>query len=78
MPNARGAGAAGGGDGVGAGSGRTAGGAAISTKHANFIVNQDHARAADIEALIDCAQAAVKEKFGIELEREVRIIGEHA
>lgn len=58
--------------------GRTAGGAAISTKHANFIVNQDHARAADIEALIDCAQAAVKEKFGIELEREVRIIGEHA
>ena len=58
--------------------GRTVGGAAISTKHANFIVNRGHARAADIEALIDCAQAAVKEKFGIELEREVRIIGEHA
>ena len=55
--------------------GRAMGGAVISTKHANFIVNRGHARAADIEALIDCAQAAVREKFGIELEREVRIIG---
>ncbi|MGQ0749901.1 MAG: UDP-N-acetylmuramate dehydrogenase [Betaproteobacteria bacterium] len=58
--------------------GHTVGGAVISTKHANFIVNRGHARAADIEALIDCAQAAVREKFGIELEREVRIIGERA
>ena len=52
------------------------GGAVISPKHANFIVNQDEARAADIEALIELAQRAVKEKFGIELECEVRIIGE--
>ena len=34
------------------------------------------ARAADIEALIGLAQRAVKDKFGIELEREVRIVGE--
>ncbi len=57
--------------------GRRIGGAEISRKHANFIVNSGGASAADIEALIDLAQSAVREKFGVELEREVRIIGEH-
>jgi UDP-N-acetylmuramate dehydrogenase len=52
------------------------GGAEISNKHANFIVNTGGASAADIEALIDLAQKTVREKFGVELEREVRIIGE--
>jgi UDP-N-acetylmuramate dehydrogenase len=56
--------------------GHAIGGAVISPKHANFIVNKDGARAADIEALIEVAQRAVKEKFGIRLECEVRIIGE--
>jgi UDP-N-acetylmuramate dehydrogenase len=56
--------------------GRAIGGAVISPKHSNFIVNTGDASAADIEALIDLAQASVKEKFGIELEREVRIVGE--
>jgi UDP-N-acetylmuramate dehydrogenase len=55
--------------------GRVIGGAVISPKHANFIVNSGDARAADIEALIDLAQSSVKEKFGVELEREVRIVG---
>jgi len=54
------------------------GGAMISPKHANFIVNRGAARASDIEALIECAQKAVKERFGIELEREVRILGDRA
>jgi UDP-N-acetylmuramate dehydrogenase len=54
------------------------GGAAISEKHANFIVNVGHASAADIEALIEIAHASVSRKFGIDLEREVRIIGEPA
>ena len=58
--------------------GRTIGGAVISPKHANFIVNTGDARAADIEALMELAQAAVRQQFGIELEREVRIIGEPA
>jgi UDP-N-acetylmuramate dehydrogenase len=58
--------------------GHTRGGAMISVKHANFIVNTGNASAADIEALIDTAQRAVREKFGIELVREVRIIGEAA
>jgi len=56
--------------------GRAIGGAQISTKHANFIVNAGGARAADIEALVELAERSVKEKFGVELEREVRIVGE--
>ncbi len=56
--------------------GRAIGGARISAKHANFIVNPGGARAADIEALIELAERSVKEKFGIVLEREVRIVGE--
>lgn len=51
------------------------GGAEISKKHSNFIVNTGGASAADIEALIDLAQDAVQQKFGVDLEREVRIIG---
>lgn len=58
--------------------GHTIGGAMISPKHANFIVNRGDARAADIEALIELARSAVKARFGIELEREVKIIGEPA
>ena len=58
--------------------GHVQGGAMISDKHANFIVNTGHARAADIEALIETAHAAVKQKFGIDLEREVRIVGDAA
>ncbi|MBX3649810.1 MAG: UDP-N-acetylmuramate dehydrogenase [Burkholderiales bacterium] len=58
--------------------GRSIGGAAISAKHANFIVNTGSATAADIEALIAEAQQAVVRQFGIRLEQEVRVIGEPA
>ncbi len=55
------------------------GAARISEKHANFIVNpRGRARAADIEALIEHARRTVKERFGIELHPEVRIVGEAA
>jgi UDP-N-acetylmuramate dehydrogenase len=56
--------------------GTRSGGAMISDKHSNFIVNTGGASAADIEALIEMARAAVRAKFGVELEREVKIIGE--
>jgi UDP-N-acetylmuramate dehydrogenase len=56
--------------------GHAIGGAMISPKHANFIVNTGNATAADIEMLIVAAEDAVRAKFGIALEREVRIIGE--
>lgn len=52
------------------------GGAMVSTKHANFIVNTGHAHAADIEALIMTIQDTVKQKTGVELIPEVKIIGE--
>ena len=56
--------------------GHRIGGAVISTKHANFIVNTGAASAADIEALIELAREEVKKRFGVELETEVRILGE--
>jgi UDP-N-acetylmuramate dehydrogenase len=53
------------------------GGARVSEKHANFIVNPDgHARAMDIEALITHVREAVRARTGIDLEPEVRITGE--
>jgi UDP-N-acetylmuramate dehydrogenase len=52
------------------------GGAMVSRKHANFIVNTGTATSADIEALIEHVQKTVKERCGVLLEREVRIIGE--
>jgi len=55
------------------------GGARISEKHANFIVNpRGRASAADIEWLIAQAREAVRAKFGVELHAEVRIVGEPA
>ena len=54
------------------------GDAQVSEKHANFIVNLGSARAADIEGLITQVQAVVKTQTGIELQREVRIVGEIA
>jgi UDP-N-acetylmuramate dehydrogenase len=57
--------------------GYAVGGARISEKHANFIVNPGgRGRAADIEALIEHARRTVKERFGVELQAEVRIVGE--
>jgi len=52
------------------------GGCYISTKHANFIVNEGGATSADIEELIRHVQNVVKAKFDVNLETEVRIIGE--
>lgn len=55
------------------------GGARISEKHANFIVNPTRrASATDIERLIEHARATVRERFGVDLQPEVRIIGEPA
>ena len=52
------------------------GDALVSEKHANFIVNAGAARAADVRALIQRCQAAVKAQFGIELVPEVELVGE--
>ena len=53
------------------------GGARVSEKHSNFIVNPDgRASAADVELLIEHVRATVKAKTGVNLDPEVRIIGE--
>jgi UDP-N-acetylmuramate dehydrogenase len=58
--------------------GRQLGGAMVSDKHANFILNAGNATAADIEALIGEVRSAVQRSSGVELELEVRVIGEAA
>ncbi|AWV34012.1 UDP-N-acetylmuramate dehydrogenase [Paenibacillus sp. FSL H7-0716] len=52
------------------------GGAEVSKKHAGFIVNADNATASDYIGLIHHVRATVKDKFGVDLETEVEIIGE--
>ena len=52
------------------------GGAQVSEKHANFIVNLGKATAADIENLIEEVRMVVKHKTGVELHPEVRIVGD--
>jgi len=54
------------------------GGAVVSAKHANFLVNEGEASAADIEQLIAHVQDEVERKHGVRLSPEVRILGEPA
>lgn len=56
--------------------GKRIGGAQVSEKHANFIVNVGDATATDIEDLINEVRATVLQQTGVELHPEVRIIGE--
>ncbi len=56
--------------------GQRIGGAQVSDKHANFIINTGGASAADIEQLIEWVQAQVLETQGVALQREVEIVGE--
>lgn len=58
--------------------GRRVGGAVVSEKHANFILNEGEATAADLEALIDLVRDTVRSRHGVELELEARIVGDPA
>lgn len=58
--------------------GHRIGGAEVSRRHSNFIVNAGGASAADIEALVNHVQSTVQARTGVLLEREVRIVGERA
>ncbi len=57
--------------------GRCVGGACVSEKHANFIVNTGKAQAADVEELMTLVQKKVEQVHGVRLKPEVHIIGEH-
>lgn len=52
------------------------GGAQVSEKHANFVINTGDATAADIECLIEHVRSTVEERFGVSLQHEVRMVGE--
>jgi UDP-N-acetylmuramate dehydrogenase len=56
--------------------GATEGGAMVSTKHANFIVNIGDASAEDVRTLMAHCQAEVKRQFGVDLVPEVELVGE--
>lgn len=56
--------------------GKRIGGAVVSEKHANFIINEKNATATDIEALIEHVQKIVEEQCGVLLQKEVCIVGE--
>lgn len=55
--------------------GRRVGGAEVSTKHAGFIVNVGGAKAKDVLDLVDIIKTEVLQKFGVELEPEIKFIG---
>jgi UDP-N-acetylmuramate dehydrogenase len=52
------------------------GDAEVSTKHANFIVNRGHASAADVIGLIHKVRRMIKQKAGVWLDLELKIVGE--
>jgi UDP-N-acetylmuramate dehydrogenase len=54
---------------------RPYGGAQFSALHANFLINDGTARAADLEGLGETVRADVRAKFGVELEWEIKRIG---
>jgi UDP-N-acetylmuramate dehydrogenase len=56
--------------------GHRIGGAAISPRHANFVENVDRATSADCLALMTEARRRARDRFGVELEREVVLVGE--
>lgn len=56
--------------------GKGVGGAEVSTKHAGFIINKNNATATDYIQTIRMVQHVVKEKYNVDLELEVKIVGE--
>jgi len=56
--------------------GKRIGNAEISSQHANFFISNGKTRSEDMKALLELAQKAVQDKFGIQLEPEIEIIGE--
>ena len=52
------------------------GGAMISERHGNFFVNLGEARAADVLALVELARTRVRATAGIDLDLEIRVVGE--
>lgn len=56
--------------------GYSIGGAQVSRKHAGFIINTGHATASEVLELIEYIQKAAREQFGVDLQTEIRVVGE--
>ena len=56
--------------------GKGSGGAEVSVKHAGFIINKNNATASDYIETIEMVRTEVKKTFGVDLELEVKIVGE--
>jgi UDP-N-acetylmuramate dehydrogenase len=56
--------------------GAVRGGARVSPTHANFIINDGSASAADVHALVEACRAAVKDRFGVTLRNEIMTLGD--
>src|SRR5262249_47173740 len=52
------------------------GGAKVSEKHANFFENEGNASAKDVLALVDRVRKTIRERTGVELELEMKVVGE--
>jgi UDP-N-acetylmuramate dehydrogenase len=52
------------------------GGARVSKTHGNFIVNDGHATASEIRALVERCRTRVRERFGVELKEEIVYLGD--
>ena len=57
--------------------GASVGGAEVSVKHAGFIVNKGGATSHDVKELVSLIERTIKEKFGIEIEREIIYVGKY-
>ncbi|MBQ0099001.1 MAG: UDP-N-acetylenolpyruvoylglucosamine reductase, partial [Firmicutes bacterium] len=55
--------------------GYSVGGARVSIKHANFIINENNAQAKDIKTIIDKIKKKIKEIYNIELKEEIEYVG---
>ena len=56
--------------------GYSVGGAQVAEKHCGFVVNKGGATAEDVQSLIEDVHRIVKDKFGVELEPEVKMLGD--
>jgi UDP-N-acetylmuramate dehydrogenase len=61
---------------VSSGKGMRVGGAVVSDRHANYILNTGAATAADVLRLIADVRARVRDRSGIDLEPEIKLVGE--
>ena len=54
--------------------GVSVGGAMVSPKHAGFVINTGNATSSDVKKLVNIIKTAIKDKFGVDIEEEIKYI----